>query len=54
MNDSSLGMASQKMTVEKSGLSLVPVAKSKLLDQLREVLNLAITVTEPNRHTVVG
>lgn len=38
MNDSSLGMASQKMTVEKSGLSLVPVAKPKLLDQLREAL----------------
>ena len=31
-------MASQKMSVKKPGLSLVPVAKPKLLDQLREAL----------------
>lgn len=31
-------MASQKMSVKKPGLSLVPVAKPRLLDQLREAL----------------
>jgi integron integrase len=38
MNNSSIGIASQKMSVKKPGLSLVPVAKPKLLDQLREAL----------------
>jgi site-specific recombinase XerD len=38
MNNPILGMASQKMPVKKPGLSLVPVAKPKLLDQLRDAL----------------
>ena len=38
MNNPILGMASQKMSVKKPGLSLVPVAKPKLLDQLRDAL----------------
>jgi integron integrase len=38
MNNSTIGIASQKMSVKKPGLSLVPVAKPKLLDQLREAL----------------
>ena len=38
MNTTILGMASQKMSVKKPGLSLVPVAKPKLLDQLRGAL----------------
>jgi len=31
-------MTSQKMSAKKPGLSLVPIAKPKLLDQLREAL----------------
>lgn len=38
MNTASLGTASQKMSLKKPGLSLVPVTKPKLLDQLRETL----------------
>jgi len=38
MNTASFGTPSKKMSVKKPELSLVPVAKPKLLDQLREAL----------------